>query len=400
MSIRVLAIGDIANNFAVLRKFVQKSEIRLIAFPRDGAGIMTYADNMEFFDSFKTSKHVKKINEIKEEFDICLTTWAGARVAYLADLKYIMYFVGNDIRTPPFIKNPMETYLQQPLPSFNFLERLFYRNILENAIACVACGEELFTHLKKYRKDAIRIDRNPVDTSIFNEYVKPLDLKKTKFTFFSPQRIGLAKGHDIIWNALSLCKSDFEVIQVEWFDERTAEEQKIKKHLLETKPPQVKLIPLIKREDMPKYYVVADAILGQMGPVGTNGGIEREAVFCKRSVLHYADPKIKYIIDGKEMAAPFLPNSREPEKLAELIDKVVESKEFREKLLEEEYEFVKELADPYKAGTELDELFEDLFKKHKSIKRNSSVIKIKFRLMYFLIINRLYLKKIKNKIRT
>ena len=55
---------------------------------------------------------------------------------------------------------------------------------------------------------------------------------KIKFTFFSPQRMGIPKGTDLIWKAIQLCNSDFEVIQVNWFDESTSEELKMKEETI------------------------------------------------------------------------------------------------------------------------------------------------------------------------
>ena len=395
MTIRVLGIGDVGNQTTVLRKFLKKSKIHLIAFPREGNALSTYADDMEFFSSYKVTENLKKINEIKDDFDICLTTFAGARLAYLAGLNYIMYFVGDDIRTPPFIKNPKDSFLKEPLPSLNFLERRFYKKVLENALACIAFDEELFSYLKKYRRDAISLNGQvPVDTTIFNENVKPIDLKKTKFTFLSAQRIGPSKGIDVIWTALRLCKTDFDVLQVEWFEERNEEERKINRFFLETKPPQVKLIPLIKREMLPQYYAFADAIIGQIG-LGTQANVEREAVFCKKPVIHYPDPKIKYIINGREVTAPFLPETKDPRDLANIIDKVVESKEFRERLAEEEFNFIKELCDPDKCAKKWDDVFEMVCKKQKTICKNSSYMVKKFRLFFFLVANKLYWRKLK-----
>ena len=145
MTIRILAIGDTANNIAVLKKFVQKSKIHLINFPRKGAAVFTYVDDIDFFDSLKISKQVKKINKIKENFDLCIVmSWAGARIAYLADLNYIMYFVGGDIVTPPFVKNAGLNYLNEPIRTLNFVERRFYRNVFDNAIACVTTTKDYF----------------------------------------------------------------------------------------------------------------------------------------------------------------------------------------------------------------------------------------------------------------
>ena len=86
--IKVLAIGDIGNIIRTLQKFVKKSEIRLINYPRDGSAFLVNTDNVELFETRKVTDQVKKINEIKDDFDICLTT-ASERIAYLADLNYI-----------------------------------------------------------------------------------------------------------------------------------------------------------------------------------------------------------------------------------------------------------------------------------------------------------------------
>jgi glycosyltransferase involved in cell wall biosynthesis len=398
LTIRILAIGDTANNIAVLRKFVKRSTIHLINFPRRGPAVYTYAEDVEFFDSLKISEQVRKINQIKNNYDICLVnSWPGARVAYLAGINYIMYFVGGDIVTPPFVKNPKVGYLEESIHKMNTIERLFYKKVFDTAIACVTITEEYFNHLKKYRIDGIRMDRIPVDITIYNENVKPIEREKSKFIFFSPQRFGLEKGGDIIWEALRLCKSDFEVLQVEWFDERTSQEQEIKRRFIETKPPQVTFIPLIKRGDMPRYYRFADAVLGQMR-AGIQGGIEREAVWCKTPVIHYSDPQRKIMLDGKEINPPYLPHSRDPRELANLIDKIVQSKEFRDKLLEEEYRFVKEQSDPEKAIPEWENLFEDMVKRYKSIHRKDSSLKLKFvsYLVYF-VESFVYGKKLKRK---
>ena len=200
-----------------------------------------------------------------------------------------------------------------------------------------------------------------------------------------------------MWKALRLCKSDFEIIQVNWFDESTNEEMKIKKDLLQSMPPQIKLVPMIKREDMPKYYNFADAILGNMR-IGSFALVELEGVFCKKPVIQYTDPKIKIVINKKETKSPFVPYSNDPKNIAEIIDKVVESKEFRDELFEAEYRFTKEISEPHLVAEWWDILFEDLAKQHKSIRSNSSPIRIKCRMLLFLIANRLYWKKIKNKI--
>lgn len=379
-----------------LSRYTKKSKIHLINFPKDGAGVYTYTNGVELFETYKVSNHVKKINEIKDKFDICITMGVGERIAYLADLNYITYYVGRDIDAPRFIKNSKEEGFNEPLHTLNFLERKFYRNAFDGAIAHVA-GTWVFKHLQKYTDDGIEMNRVPVDPTVFNANVEPLDRKKTKFTFFCPQRMEHFKGTDLIWSALPLCKSDFEVLQVEWFGETQEEEKRFKKQLLENVPPQVKFIPMIKREDMVRYYRYADAVLGNMR-LGVHELVVFEGIFCKKPVLNYANPEIKIVVDGKEIKSSFLPNSNDPKEIAKTIDKLVESKEFMEKLFEEEYKFTKEIADLEKFAKWWDELFEDLVRRHKSIRKNSSPFRIKLRMMLFLLANRLYLKKIKSKL--
>ncbi len=285
MVVRVLSIGDTANFMQVLSKFVKRSEIHVINFPLQGASKHVYSKNVEFFDSWKISDCLRKINEIKNDYDVCVAFGTGALIAYLADLNYILYLLGSDIRTPYFEKNSGVPYLKKPIHKKNFFERRIHKKVLDNAVLCAALGGEFFEKLQKYRKDGLRVDRVATDTSIFNSYVKPIELKKTKFTFLSPSRFGLEKGFDYVWDAIKLCNSDFEVLQIEWFDERTDEEREINKRLLENCPPQVKVIPLIKREDMPKYYMFADAIIGSMGDCCHEGCIEREAAMYGNPVI-------------------------------------------------------------------------------------------------------------------
>lgn len=393
MEIKILAIGDLANNAIILKKFVKKSNIHVINFRWDTASKLTdIKEDVEFFDSLKIKDQLKKILEIKDNYDLVLVqSWSGARLAYLANLNYIIYFVGSALRVPPFIKNPKLEYLKEPLPSLNYFERKFYKKILDNAIACVANADDLFKQLKKFRTKEIHQIGIPVDTTMFNENVESIKRRKEKFTFFSPQRIGLAKGFDIIWEALKLCKSDFEILQVEWFlGQRTDEEREINAKLAKELPSQVKLIPLIKKEEIPNYYAFADAIIGQMKN-GLGAAVEREAVYCKKPVIQFADPKIKFVCDNKETISPFLPHSNDPKEVSKIIDKVVTSKEFRDSLLEEELKFIKKIADPIKIAEQWDILFE----KYEKVEKNSNNINTRFRLINFLIINRLYFSKIK-----
>jgi len=384
LTLKILAIGDGTNNFYLLQKYAKNFEVHLIDFPKKGVSIKSHAtspNEIELFDSLLISKQVDKIKQIKDEFDLCIAKpWAGARVAYLAGLNYIMYFTGSDIVTPPFIKNAKHPYFDEVTENFSLLERSFYRKVFDNAIACVSTTDEYFLPLQKYRKDAMRIDRVCVDTELFNENVGQCNLQKKKFTFFSPQRFGLEKGYDLIWDAIKLCKSDFDILQVKWFVESNrggrsvtdpSKLSKINRDLYENTPSQIKFIPLIDHRDLGRYFSACDAVIGEMRG-GFQPGADREAAFCKKPVLSYSDPNKKIILDGKEIESPFLPKSRDPNELAKLIDKIVESKEFRDDLAAKEHEYIKNLSTPELVMKDWESIFQTAHKKYKTINRKTS----------------------------
>ena len=396
MVFKVLAIGDLAYGFVDLRKYVKNSKIDIINFPWDTASKLTESKDVEFFKSLNMEEQIEKINSIKDEFDFAkVNTWAGARLAYLTGMEYILFFVGSALRVPPFIKNPKLDYLDKPLPSLNFFERGFYRDILNSAIMCGANDNELYNILQKYRKEDIFLIRNLVDIERFDDNISPIDWKKTKFTFVSFQRIGLAKGIDLIWKAIELTKSDFEVLQVEWFlGQRTDEERRKNKNLIENRPSKVRLIPVIKREDMPKIYSFADGVIGQMKN-GMSGNIEREAALCKKPIIQYADAKIKYEKNGEDIKSPFLPETNNPEDIDKVLDQIVISKEFREELALNEYNFVKNIFNPEHITQEWEKKFASI--KKINPKNKKTKFQLKMRLFIFLIINKLYIKKIKDR---
>ena len=389
----MLLIGDVGNYFQTVSKFVKKSKIHIINFPKDGAGIYTYDENYELFENYKVRDQVKKINEIKKNFDLALVMGTGERIAYLADLNYISYYVGRDIDAPRFIKNSKESWFKEPLHKLNFLERRFYKKTFDFAIIHAA-PTWVFEHLKKYSKKCLKMDRKPIDLTLFENKSTPLSKRKEKFTFFCPQRMGIPKGTDILWKALRYCKTDFQILQVDWRDIGTDEENKTSLQLRENLPPQVKLIPMIKRKDMPSYYYWADATIGNLR-IGSFEYVELEAVICKKSVVSFTDKSYKIILEGTELQSPFLPEDNDPKIIAEIIDNIVSSADFRETLYKKEYEFVKEITDPNKAAEWWDSLFEKSVKKYGSINRKSSTISVKFRMLLFLIANRLYYKKLK-----
>lgn len=365
--IKILGIEENVNSINDIKKYSKKFHIDLMNIPHKNQFLMN-TDEIRYFKTKTSLGQLKELNKIKHEYALCVvSSWKGARLAYLANMNYIINFVGNDIRIPPFEKNSKATYFSDPVNDLKFFQRKFYKNVFDNAIACVAASDETFPFLKKYREDGIRIDRTIVDTEIFNDKVLPKNIKKIKFTFFCPQRIGLEKGTDILWKAIKECKTDFEVIQCEWFDDTSKEASKKSRDILKEKPSQVKLIPKINREDIPKYYAAYDGILGEMR-LGILNNIEREAAFCKKPVICYYNKNMKYWIDEKWIIAPFSPNSNDIKSIAETIDKVVTSEEFREDLVQTQFNFISNYANPDKATEEWENVFERCIKKSKKSK--------------------------------
>ena len=397
MVINVLAIGDVANVMKSLSKITKKSKIHIVNFPKDGKGIYIHDDDVDRFVSCKVKEQVEYINKIKNNYDICIVMGTGERIAYLADLNYISYYVGRDIDAPRFKKNSREIWFKTPLHKLNFLERKFYHNTFKNAIGHVA-GVWVYPFLEKYTKNGIKMDMYAMDDELFKNTTHELDIQKTKFTFFSPQRMGNGKGTDLLWKALKICKTDFDILQVNWFDEATDEELKIREQLLNELPSQIKLIPMIKRKKMPEYYSFADAVIGNM-IVGTWELVDLEGVMCGKPVLSYSDPNHKLLVKGNYIQSSFLPDSNKPEDIAKIIDKVVSSKEFRDELFENERKFVSNSTDKEWISNWWDELFETFSQKYGKIHKNSSSISIKIRMGLFLIGNRLYWKKIKKLIK-
>ncbi len=370
MAIRILAIGDAANNIATIRKFVKETKIDQIHFRgARNKDLRHYLTNTYFFESQNVFKQLKQLSDLKKNYDLFLVaSWDSARLAYLAGLNFVWLFTGTDIRHPFFVKN-------KELYNYTYFERFFYWKVFSEALIYVALIEDTLNDLKKHVKNGILLG-TPVDSMLFNDNIKPLEKTKKKFTFFSPTRIGFQKGTDIVWNAIKKCKSDFEVLQCEWFDEKFPKSRK----LLEIKPENVILISLIPHEKMAKYYHFADAILGQMG--GWPGGIEREASFCKRPVICYTNVKFKIEINGEQKSAPFLPLSKNPEELSNIIDKIVTCKSFREKYANDCYDFIKKTCDPVLIAKMWDKLFMDYFIKSRQKK---SKPKLKLRLILFLL---------------
>ena len=182
MVFNILVIADVGNYFKTVSKYVKNSKIHIINFPKDGAGIYTYDENYELFENYKVSDQVKKINQIKENFDLAMVMGTGERIAYLADLNYVSYYVGRDIDAPRFIKNSKESWYKEPLHRLNFFERRFYKKTFDFAIAHIA-PTWVFEHLKKFSGNNIKMDLKPIDLTLFNDNSEPQKRKKNLHFF-------------------------------------------------------------------------------------------------------------------------------------------------------------------------------------------------------------------------
>ena len=148
---------------------------------------------------------------------------------------------------------------------------------------------------------------------------------------------------------------------------------------------------MILWKEIPNYYVWADAVIGQMR--FRHGGIEREAVLCGTPVLNYNDKNETYLINNEECIANFLPDSKDPKELAQIIDRIVTDEKFRKELLDKELEFVTKLTDPKIIGTIWDNMFEEIYGKINCTHRKNSIIKLKLLNFLTKIMEKLIYKK-------
>lgn len=356
MNNKILGIEKSEILFDTLAKFLE-IKMDLIHIPSKNRDFLSSNKSTNIFKSKKLSEQIDELNNIKNNYDLSLvSSWHAAKLSYLCNMRYIFYFIGDDIRHPPF----SEKIISEHDDDLIFLKKQFYtyKDVFDNAEICITGSQELFHLLKSFRKDSVRIDRTMTDTHLFNRNLKPIKIKKNKFTFFCPTRISSQKGIDLLWEAVNLCTTDFDILQVNWIDTKNPITQKESEQILKNKPENVYLIDKINYVDMGKYYTFADCILGEMNTGHTNS-IEREAVLCFKPVLTYNNIQMKSLIDGKELVTPFLPHSNNPKEIAKLIDRIVSDKKFRESLTEREYIFIKNLTDPQKTALE----FENIIKR-------------------------------------
>jgi hypothetical protein len=352
---KILAIGDTANVITDLKKILKNVELQQVIFQKNNSSLLK--DEKAIIVKKHTAlKTLKKITK-KENFDcVIVMGWSAIKIAYMLGLNYAIYFVGNDIRNPPFVKK-----------NINRFEKKICHNAMINAVACVTGGQEIFEILKKYRNDAIRIDRISCDKELFANK-ETLKQTKSKFTFFSPQRISKFKGFDILKKSIIHCKTDFEILQINWYDENISNDER--QQLINNLPKNIKLIETVNRKDIVKYYNFSDGVIGNLKS-GYIEGIGREGAICGKVVINFINPKIKTKIDNDEIIPPFLPNDNNPKSIANEIDKIVESEKYRMELINNQNNFILKLTDEIQICKDWENFFYFVKKHQNNLKNNS-----------------------------
>jgi glycosyltransferase involved in cell wall biosynthesis len=253
---------------------------------------------------------------------------------------------------------------------YSFVKKKFFDLLLKdsfkNADMVVTGSPNDANIVRKYRKDVKSIFQM-VDYDTFTENIPKKQKNEKSFIFFSPQRFDPTKGHEILFKAIELAKSDFIVHQTDWGEGDYYEK------MMKNKPTKVKIIPKIDRSEMPMHYNSSDALLGQVS-YSVCGGTEREAIVCGLPVFCY----VSYEYTEND---PFC-KSKEPTVIAEYLDKIVEDKGFRTNLKEKQLEWTKKTFDSKRIASEWNEVLHNVIENKNQKKRNpfyNLVLKLYFR---------------------
>lgn len=353
--LRILLVHDSASFAFILQKHLP-ADVSAIYYSSHDA--ISQVKDPLFFVKKGIKSQIRQIKELSRKYDVFLCYgWPAAAICYLAGVKYGMVFFDAYIDPEYRIRKKLSP-----------IKELILQDIYKSAIECATFAVAGLPHdagiLKKYRPDT-RIIHQLIDEEMFNQNVKRIDLSQDKFTFFSPQRIEPDKGQLIMWDAIRLVKSDFVVLQTDWGAGEYYEKA------LATKPDKVKIIPKVKRENMPNYLASVDALLGQISKTSV-GSTEREAALCNTPVFCYAP----YSFSEND---PVYRESKEPRDIAKYIDRMVTDKNFRDELRKKQGEWVRNTFDNKKTVKQWLETFEEANNKKITYKikfRHSLVIKI------------------------
>lgn len=353
--LRILLVHDSSSFAFILQKYFP-GHVNAIYFSKHDA-ISQVTDPL-FFVKKGIRSQINQIKEASKNYDIFLCYgWPAAAICYLAGVNYGMVFFDAYIDPENRIRKRVSR-----------IKQLILQDIYKSAIECATFAVAGLPHdaeiLKKYRPDT-RIIHQLIDEDMFNPNVKKIDLGQNKFTFFSPQRIEPDKGQLIMWDAIRLTKSDFTVLQTDWGSGEYYEKS------LATKPDKIKIIPKVKRENMPNYLASVDALLGQISKTSV-GSTEREAALCNTPVFCYAP----YSFSEND---PVYKESNEPKDIAKYIDVMVADKNFRDELRKKQGEWVRNTFDNKKTIKQWLDVFEEAINKKMTYKakfRHGLIIKM------------------------
>jgi glycosyltransferase involved in cell wall biosynthesis len=354
--LKILYVYDASSQAFIAQRYLS-AEINAIYFSEHN--VISRVKNPRFFVMNGLVSQINQIKELSKEYTLFLCySFVPATICYLAGVNYIIYFGDAYIDPQNRIRRKLSSIIKY---SFHAL----CKDALESATETIASNPHDTQILKKYRPQSKTIVQL-VDDEMFNPQVKKIDLGQNKFTFFSPQRIEPDKGQLIMWEAIKLTKSDFVVLQTDYGTGDYYQQA------LKTKPEKVKIIPLVKRENMPSYFASSDAVLGQISKT-TCGSIEKEAILCRIPVFCYSP--FSFLDDD-----PFYKKSTNPQDIADYIDRMVEDKNFRDELARAQSEWIKKAFDNNKTSQQWQQVFDYAITKKPNYK-----IKLKYVILLKLI---------------
>jgi glycosyltransferase involved in cell wall biosynthesis len=350
---KILVVHD-SSSFAYILQNYYPDEVSAIYFSEHA--VISQVKDPKFFVKGKgLYSQIQQIKQLSKEYDVFLCFgWIASSICYMAEVNYVIYFVDSYIDPQNRIRKELSSLKK------NLLDEL-YKDTLDNASLVVAAISHDAKILQKYRPDA-KIIFPLVDNKMFNPNVEIKELKLDKFIFLSPQRIDPGKGHHILWKAVELTKSDFVVLQTDWGSGEYYNE------ILKTKPAKIKIIPKIKRQDMPSYLASMDALLGQISMTAC-GSTEREAALCNKPIFCYSP-------ENFSTDDPFYKVSNNPKEIAIYIDKIVLDKEFREQLALTQNTWVKKIFDNKQTVQQWKEVFQE------SVKKKPYHAKMKYKIIF------------------
>jgi glycosyltransferase involved in cell wall biosynthesis len=333
---RVLAVGDCASVMSTLAKHLNYLDM-IAPYASSPVFIETASNSTTFFSP---KGFFKSIN-LKKDYDLLhASTIFGIAYSYISyklfDIPFGIHFHGSDLRILSGIKKPniKQHYL---IPTC--------LQAIKKARYILVSTPDLLPLAKKLRTDVSYLP-NPIDLRKFSPSgPKHHFTDSTSPILFSPSRIGIIKGTQIINESLKILSSDnikFNAYQIEWFDKEVLNI----KHLFQSSF--VSYIDLINRENMSDYYRGSDIILGQ-AKTGALSNIELEAAACKTPVIVY----------DKRQETPFSPKVSSSIEYYKELKKMLTDFDYRNYVANAQYDFVKQHHDSIKIAKRFEDIFKD-----------------------------------------